>query len=82
MRTVAEYLEKAEAFQQLAAIAATDLLRASYLDLACGYRELAEQRRKLLNSTEDEGSLERYMGGAPGGKSGDGKGGDSSPQSN
>jgi hypothetical protein len=33
MRTVAEYLEKAEAFQQLAAIATSDLLRTSYLDL-------------------------------------------------
>jgi hypothetical protein len=32
MRTVAEYLEKAEAFQQLAAIATSDLLRTSYLD--------------------------------------------------
>jgi hypothetical protein len=82
MRTVAEYLEKADAFQQLAAIATTDLLRTSYLDLARGYRELAEQRRRLLNRSEDEGSLERYMGGVPVGKSGDGKGGDSSPQSN
>jgi hypothetical protein len=80
MRTVAEYLEKADAFQQLAAIATNDLLRTSYLDLARGYQELAEQRRRLLNRSDD--SLERYMGGVHGGKSGDGKGGDSSPQSN
>jgi hypothetical protein len=77
MRTVAEYLEKAETFQQLAAIATNDLLRTSYLDLAHGYRELAEQRQRLLNQSEDEGSLERYMGGGPVGKAGDG-----APQSN
>jgi hypothetical protein len=77
MRTVAEYLEKAEAFQQLAAIATSDLLRTSYLDLARGYRDLAEQRRRLLSQSEDEGSLERYMAGVPGGRAGD-----ASPQSN
>jgi hypothetical protein len=76
MRTVAEYLEKAEAFQQLAAIATTDLLRTSYLDLARGYRELAEQRQRLLNRSADEGSLVQYMDG------GGGKAGDASPQSN
>jgi hypothetical protein len=79
MPTVAEYLEKADAFQQLAAIATTDLLRTSYLDLARGYRELAEQRRRLLNCSADEGSLEGYMvDGDPSGKAGDG----SSRQSN
>jgi hypothetical protein len=48
MRTVAEYLEKAEAFEVLAAAASDELLRTSYRDLAHGYRNLAEQRRAFL----------------------------------
>jgi len=42
MRTVAELLEKAEAFEQLAATAGNDLLRASYADLARAYRDVAK----------------------------------------
>ncbi|MBN8957213.1 MAG: hypothetical protein J0H17_11695 [Rhizobiales bacterium] len=49
MRTVNAYLEKAAAFEQLAAHAANDLIRKSYLDLAKGYRDLAENRRLHLH---------------------------------
>ena len=44
MRTAAELLEKAQAFDALAASAQNDLLRATYLDIAKNYRELAELR--------------------------------------
>jgi hypothetical protein len=44
MRTAAELLEKAEAFEALAASAKDDLLRATYLDIAKNYRELAQLR--------------------------------------
>jgi hypothetical protein len=49
MRTVNAYLEKAAAFEQLAAHAANDLIRKSYLDIAKGYRDLAENRRLHLH---------------------------------
>jgi hypothetical protein len=42
MRTAAELLEKAEAFEALAASAKDDLLRATYFDIAKNYRELAQ----------------------------------------
>jgi hypothetical protein len=44
MRTAAELLEKAEAFEALAARAKDDLLRSTYLDIAKNYRELAQLR--------------------------------------
>jgi hypothetical protein len=49
MRTVNAYLEKAAAFDQLAAHAANDLIRSSYIDIAKGYRELAENRKLHLH---------------------------------
>lgn len=62
MRTVNAYLEKAAAFEQLAGSAATDLIRKSYLDIAKGYRELADNRRlhlgelaKAITASRDEG---------------------------
>jgi hypothetical protein len=48
MRTVNAYLEKAAAFDQLAAHAANDLIRSSYINIAKGYRELAENRKVHL----------------------------------
>jgi hypothetical protein len=48
MRTIVEYLEKAAAFDQLAAGAANDLIRNSYIELAKAYRDLAENRRMHL----------------------------------
>jgi hypothetical protein len=77
MRTVAEYLEKAEAFETLAATPTTDL-KTSYLELARGYRELAEQRQRLLNCSADEGSLPQFLYGAPAPS----KAGGTTPQSN
>lgn len=50
MKTVAEYLEKAEALEQLARAAGDELLRATYQDLAKSYRDLAKDRRELLDS--------------------------------
>ncbi len=50
MKTTAEYLEKAEAFDQLARIASDELLRATYHDLAIAYRTLAAERRNLLDN--------------------------------
>ena len=54
MRTVEEYLEKAEALETLATTAANDLLRSTYLDLARGYRDLARERRTFLELSGDE----------------------------
>lgn len=44
MRAVAEYLEKAEAFEQLATLAPNELLSSSYRDLAKAYCDLAKDR--------------------------------------
>lgn len=53
MRTVAEYLEKAAAFEQLAGAAATDLIRATYRDLAKAYRDLAKDRTAHIQEFKD-----------------------------
>jgi hypothetical protein len=46
VRTAAELLEKAQAFDALAATAQNDLLRATYLEIANNYRELAQLRER------------------------------------
>jgi hypothetical protein len=46
VRTAAELLEKAQAFDALAATAQNDLLRATYLEIAKNYRELAQLRER------------------------------------
>jgi hypothetical protein len=45
MRTVGLFLEKAAAFDQLAAHAPNDVTRAAYREIAAGYRDLAANRK-------------------------------------
>jgi len=61
MRTVAEYLEKAVEFDDLAVAAPVEGLKKRYADLAACYRLLAKEREWLVGSgaidSENAGDL-------------------------
>ncbi len=48
MRTVNAYLEKACGVRTIGSPRPNDLIRSSYIDIAKGYRELAEKRKVHL----------------------------------
>lgn len=50
MRSVAEYLERAAEFEQMAATTSVDVLRKRYADIAACYRLLAKDREWLINT--------------------------------
>jgi hypothetical protein len=52
MRSRAEYLERAAGFDKLAADATIAILRARYSDMADWYRLLAEERKRLIETSE------------------------------
>ncbi|WP_065754373.1 hypothetical protein [Bradyrhizobium paxllaeri] len=50
MRSVAEYLERATQFDDLAASASVEVLRKRYADIAACYRLLAKDREWLIST--------------------------------
>lgn len=55
MRSVAEYLEKAAEFDEMAAAANVEVLRKRYADIAACYRLLAKDREWLISTGAIEG---------------------------
>jgi len=62
LRTVAEYLDQARAFDALAAAAPVESLQKRYADLAACYRLLAEERKRLIAA----GDIPRDLQAQPG----------------
>ena len=50
MRSVAEYLQRAAEFEELAAAASVEALRKRYADIAACYRLLAKDREWLIGT--------------------------------
>jgi hypothetical protein len=50
VRSIAEYLERAAEFEELAAKATIDVLRKRYGDIAACYRLLAKEREWLIGT--------------------------------
>jgi hypothetical protein len=50
VRSVAEYLERAAEFEQMAASTSVDVLRKRYSDIAACYRLLAKEREWLIST--------------------------------
>jgi hypothetical protein len=55
LRSVAEYLERAAEFDNLAASASVEVLRKRYADIAACYRLLAKDREWLISTGAIEG---------------------------